>query len=209
MKAAIFLLLVCFVGFGAGVWAASRSIYDITRFDNSQWIWGPWRTFAGDIAFTDPLTIARLAAFGPFPQRPDEALYITSNRDTDGNLLDAARHYKICGEAPDARFWSLTAYTDERYFHPNPGNVFTQSPYTVNNPSNQVCVFLGPGADGQNNGLPTNPEVSKGVFVILRLYQPSPALLDQLEALSTTILPTIEPYIPQPRTTETTEGNDA
>ena len=194
MKATVFLVLVCFIGFGAGIWAASRSIHDITLFDSSQWIWGPWRTFAGDIAFTDRLTIARLAAFGPFPQRPDEALYITSNRDTNGDLLRADRHYKICGTAPDARFWSLTAYTDERYFHPNPDNIFTQSPYTVSGPGERLCVFLGPNADGHHNGLPTNPEISNGVFVILRLYQPSPTLLQQLEALSMTVLPTIQPY---------------
>ena len=80
---------------------------------------------------TDYLQRALITAIGLGANRPQDAVYPTSEKDADGNPYDGANKYVMHfdkGQMPPADgFWSLTMYNAEYFFVANKLNRYTLS----------------------------------------------------------------------------------
>jgi hypothetical protein len=136
---------------------------------------------------TEYLQRATVTAIGLGANRPQDAVYPTSEKEVDGHaysgLYKYVLHFDKGREPPVKGFWSLTMYDDKYFFVPNPLNRFTLSPRNklTTNADGSVDLYLqrdNPGGDKEANWLPAPP----GKFIaMLRLYWPTetnPSILD-------------------------------
>jgi hypothetical protein len=136
---------------------------------------------------TDYLQRALVTAVGLGANRPQDAIYPTSEKDSDGNAYDGNKNYVMHfdrGQLPPVDgFWSLTMYDASYFFVPNPLNRYTLSERNkfVTNPDGSVDLYLradSPGKAKEANWLPA----PKAKFIpMLRLYWPKetpPSILD-------------------------------
>lgn len=127
---------------------------------------------------TDYLDRALVTAFGLGANRPQDAIYPTSEADAEGKPYDGAHKYVLHfdkGKMPPAKgFWSLTMYNAQYFFVENPLNRYTLSSRNKfkYNKDGSVDLYLqseSPGKDKEANWLPA----PKDKFILmLRLYWP-------------------------------------
>ncbi|MFO0828971.1 MAG: DUF1254 domain-containing protein [Phycisphaerales bacterium] len=136
---------------------------------------------------TGYLDRALITAIGLGANRPQDAVYPTSENDASGKPYDGSKKYTMHfakGQMPPVRgFWSLTMYDANYFFVDNPLNRYTLSSRSQfkTNADGSVDLLIqhaDPGADKQANWLPA----PAGKFILmLRLYWPdekAPSLLD-------------------------------
>jgi hypothetical protein len=136
---------------------------------------------------TDYMGRALITAIGLGANRPQDAVYPTSEHDAAGKPYSGAHKYVMHfekGQMPPVNgFWSLTMYNAHYFFVANPLNRFTLSARNKlkANPDGSVDLVLqhqSPGKDEESNWLPA----PAGKFLLmLRLYWPKetpPSLLD-------------------------------
>jgi len=137
---------------------------------------------------TDYLDRAFITAVGLGANRPQDAIYPTSQKDADGQEYNgASKNYVIHfdkGQMPPVNgFWSITMYDKDYFFVPNPLNRYTLSARNkfVTNADGSVDLYLqadSPGKDKEANWLPG----PKAQFIpMMRLYWPKetpPSILD-------------------------------
>jgi hypothetical protein len=136
---------------------------------------------------TDYLDRAFITAIGLGANRPQDAVYPTSEVDADGKPYSGANKYVMHfdnGQMPPANgFWSLTMYTGEYFFVDNPLNRYTLSARNKlkKNADGSVDLYLqhdDPGKDKESNWLPAP---ANKFILMMRLYWPKetpPSLLD-------------------------------
>ncbi len=135
----------------------------------------------------DYLQRALITAIGLGANRPQDAVYPTSEVDAEGKPYDGANKYVMHfakGQVPPVRgFWSLTMYDGEYFFVPNPLNRYTLSSRSKFNYNKDGSLDLyiqrdSPGKDKEANWLPA----PAGKFILmLRLYWPRerpPSIID-------------------------------
>jgi len=144
---------------------------------------GTWQSqvLAGSV-HADPYTRARVALGGLLALGPEETVYYVASTDDSGKPLSARCHYRVTGPAPVARWWSVTAYADDRFLFADP-----QHRYSINNASpgllpGQVMLVTGPTPSAAGPWLPTPG--NSGLLLVLRLYQPGPAVRASVAALT-------------------------
>jgi hypothetical protein len=126
---------------------------------------------------------AAVARVGLGALPPEEAIYLTCQQDGAGNSLDGNHRYSMHFPKdlipPIRAFWSLTIYSDDGYFVPNPIRRFAigdRDPLKFN-PDGSLDLYIQhapPGGDRDSNWLPA-PD---GKFnLALRLYWPSEEIL--------------------------------
>jgi len=136
---------------------------------------------------TDYLQRALITAIGLGANRPQDAVYPTSEADTQGKPYSGENKYVIHfpkGQLPPVDgFWSLTMYNGEYFFYGNELNRYTLSARNAlkANADGSVDLYLqhdNPGPEKESNWLPA----PKGKFILmLRLYWPKetpPSILD-------------------------------
>ncbi len=136
---------------------------------------------------TDYLQRAFITAIGLGANRPQDAVYPTSQVDADGEAYSGANKYVLRfpkGQTPPVdAFWSLTMYNGQYFFVDNPLNKYTVSPRNdlKTNDDGSLDIYIqneSPGKDKEANWLPA-PE---GKFVLMmRLYWPketNPSIID-------------------------------
>jgi hypothetical protein len=136
---------------------------------------------------TDHLQRALITAIGLGANRPQDAVYPTSETDADGKPYDGANKYVMHfpkGQLPPAKgFWSLTMYNAEYFFVDNPLNRYTLSARNElkTNKDGLIDLYIqkdSPGKEKESNWLPA----PAGNFTLmLRLYWPSespPSIID-------------------------------
>ena len=136
---------------------------------------------------TDYLQRALITAIGLGANRPQDAVYPTSEVGADNKPYDGAMKYVMRlpkGRKPPASgFWSLTMYNAEYFFVDNPLNRYTLSSRNKlkTNPDGSTDLYIqkdSPGPDKESNWLPAPP----GRFnLMLRLYWPkeqAPSILN-------------------------------
>jgi hypothetical protein len=125
---------------------------------------------------------------GPGWNRPQDAVYPLSQKDSSGDEYDGAKHNYVIhfekGKLPPAEaFWSLTMYDTDFFFVPNSINRYdlAQRDRLITNPDGSADLYLqreSPGNDKEANWLPA----PKGKFdLVLRMYAPRrtpPSILD-------------------------------
>ena len=136
---------------------------------------------------TEYLQRALVTAIGLGANRPQDAVYPTSEVDADGKPYSGANKYVMHfdkGEMPPVDgFWSLTMYNGEYFFVDNPLNRYTVSSRSKFKPNadGSVDIYIqneSPGKDKEANWLPA----PKDKFILmLRLYWPkekAPSIID-------------------------------
>lgn len=136
---------------------------------------------------TNYLQRAFVTAIGLGANRPQDAVYPTTQVDTDGQALDGANKYVMHfskGQTPPVKgFWSLTMYNDQYFFVDNELNKYTVSPRDdlKYNDDGSLDLYLqtsSPGKEKESNWLPA----PAGKFILmLRLYWPredAPSIID-------------------------------
>ncbi len=136
---------------------------------------------------TNYLQRALITAIGLGANRPQDAVYPTSEVDAEGKPYIGANKYVMHfakGELPPVNgFWSLTMYNDKYFFYGNPLNRYTLSARNdlKHNADGSVDLYLqheNPGPDKESNWLPAPAE---RFIPMLRLYWPtekSPSILN-------------------------------
>lgn len=135
---------------------------------------------------TDYLMRALVTAIGLGANRPQDAVYPTSQKDGEGRKYNGAHKYVMHypkGQLPPAEgFWSLTMYDSSYFFVNNPLNRYSISAREKlkSNPDGSTDLYIqneSPGKDKESNWLPAPP----GDFILMmRLYWPrenSPSIL--------------------------------
>lgn len=145
-----------------------------------------WTSFQGTIGRYGTNYMARAVtarvAIGANPA--EDAVYISSSADRDGQAFSGAAKYRIHFDAsnlpPVVAFWSVTAYDKEGYFVANKIGRYAigdRDPLKFN-PDGSLDLYIqsqAPGPDRQSNWLPSGD----GPFnLTFRLYWPKPAILD-------------------------------
>lgn len=128
---------------------------------------------------TDYLQRAFITAIGLGANRPQDAVYPTSNVDGNGKPYDGSKKYVMHfpkGETPPVNgFWSVTMYNAEYFFVDNPLDKYTVSPRNdlKFNPDGSLDIYIqneSPGKEKEANWLPA----PKDKFALMmRLYWPS------------------------------------
>ena len=128
---------------------------------------------------TDYLMRALVTAIGLGANRPQDAVYPTSEKAGDGRAYDGANKYVMRfakGHLPPVHgFWSVTMYDSKFFFVANPINRYSISARQHLKPNTDGSVDLyiqkdSPGADKEANWLPA-PD---GKFILmLRMYWPN------------------------------------
>jgi hypothetical protein len=121
---------------------------------------------------------ALITAIGLGANRPQDAIYPTSEMDAAGKPYDGTHHYVMHfdkGQLPPVKaFWSLTMYNADYFFVANPLNRYTLSSRNRfrYNQDGSVDLYIqneSPGRAREANWLPA----PKGKFILmLRLYWP-------------------------------------
>jgi len=149
-----------------------------------------WMYLTKDVGVygTNYIQRALVTAIGLGANRPQDAIYPTSQKDADGHEYDGGSKRYVMhfnkGEMPPVNgFWSLTMYDKDYFFVPNPLNRYTLSQRNkfVTNPDGSVDLYLqadSPGKAKESNWLPA----PKAQFIpMLRLYWPKdtpPSIID-------------------------------
>lgn len=148
-----------------------------------------WTYLTKDIGVygTKYIQRALVTAIGLGANRPQDAIYPTSEKDVDGNEYDGNKKYVMHFDkgqfAPVNGFWSLTMYDANYFFVPNPMNRYTLSARNkfITNPDGSVDLYIqsdSPGKAKEANWLPA----PKAKFIpMLRLYWPKdtpPSIID-------------------------------
>ncbi len=130
---------------------------------------------------TDYLMRALVTAIGLGANRPQDAVYPTSEKDADDAAYDGAHNYVVHfdkGQTPPVEgFWSITMYDANFFFIENPINRYSISPRQnlKYNSDGSVDLYVqknSPGADKEANWLPA----PAGKFnLMLRMYWPNEA----------------------------------
>jgi hypothetical protein len=136
---------------------------------------------------TDYLMRALVTAIGLGANRPQDAVYPTSQKDAHERAYDGRKNYVIHfdkGRAPPVSgFWSITMYDENYFFVANPINRYSISPRQdlKYNADGSLDLFLqheSPGAGKESNWLPA----PAGKFLLmLRMYWPNendPSIID-------------------------------
>lgn len=148
---------------------------------------GPWRTSAstGSVS-ANPWERATVALAGLYALTPQEAVYFTAFRDSHDEPLRGGACYRVQGQPPPSRWWSLTVYGEDHYLVPNAQNLYARHASNLPAQADGGFVIDLAARPSAERGLPIPQD---GPFSLtLRVYNPAPAVLAQL---ATVPLPTI------------------
>jgi hypothetical protein len=136
---------------------------------------------------TDYIQRALVTAIGLGANRPQDAIYPTSEKDADGKEYDGTKHYVMHfdkGQFPPVDgFWSLTMYDKDMFFVPNVLKRQTLSSRNkfVTNADGSVDLYLQTDSPGKAKEANWLPAPAARFIPMLRLYWPketAPSLLD-------------------------------
>lgn len=136
---------------------------------------------------TDYLMRALVTAIGLGANRPQDAVYPTSERDAHHRSYDGRKNYVIHfpkGQTPPVSgFWSITMYDENFFFTSNALNRYSISPrqdlrYNADGSLDLYLQNSSPGADKEANWLPAP---AGKFYLMMRLYWPNendPSIID-------------------------------
>jgi hypothetical protein len=130
---------------------------------------GGWSTsLATGGTNADMFTRAQVARTGLLALNRSETLYFNATHDDSGLPLEARCRYEVTGEAPAAKWWSLTVYADDHFLVPDPSNRYSIS---LKDAAGPFKLLLSP---DKRDGLWLPTGESGGFSLLLRLYNPAP-----------------------------------
>jgi hypothetical protein len=166
-------LYCCAVAVGIGsAWVVLRKVtWSHTVVQVGAWT-GSTLTGSPD---ADIYTRARVALGGLLALGRDETMYYIATQDDAGRPLRSHCTYRVEGQPPTARWWSITAYADDYFLFDAPNKQYSLNGTTAQlDNRGQFVLSTGPAAQPGIHWLPTPG--NRGVVLTLRLYNPTPDL---------------------------------
>ena len=149
---------------------------------------GPWRTsLVTGSTGADMYTRAYVAITGLFALNPSEAVYFSASIDDAGRPLLARCSYRVEGRPVPARWWSITAYSDDHFLIPNAINRFSYNMGNLDVSDGKRFSITAAPIEQPGNWLPTGTN-GNGFTLLFRLYNATP---ETIASLSTLSLPSI------------------
>jgi hypothetical protein len=106
------LFVVLFGGAVIGIYSAKLALDSNISGDLARA--GPWEIRTSEsLDSADPYARAERARSGAIPLAAGEGFTLAARTDSDGRPLDAHCVYRVAGETPAARFWSLTLFGED------------------------------------------------------------------------------------------------
>jgi hypothetical protein len=170
MRTAVASVAMVLLSLVLGVGSALLSIRFVSRRGAIRV--GPWTTSAtlGSSA-AGLYERAAVAVHALFVLNRSETVYYRAYTDDGGRPLDARCDYRIEGAAPDARWWSLTAYGSDDFLIPNAQNRYSFNMANVAREPDGTFVVRASGRPQPGSWLPLGERGH--VSLTLRLYVPS------------------------------------
>lgn len=135
---------------------------------------GAWRAdlLAGS-ADAGLYTRARIAVNAVLALDRSETIYFLATHDDRGEALRAECRYRLSGVAPNAAWWSITAYASDNYLFPVESHRYSISGNSLNIRAGQrFAATIGPSATDSD----IETAGSGALRLTLRLYKPDSAL---------------------------------
>lgn len=126
---------VALIGGTASAWYAIDTFSGFNTFKAGSWTSQP----SAGTETSDPYVRAQVARNGMIPLGPAEGLSFTASRDNEGQRLDLSCDYRIEGDIPPSRLWTIFAATEN-------GEALSHPVLTVNALHSRQVVR---GSDGQ------------------------------------------------------------
>jgi hypothetical protein len=105
------LFLVLFGGAAIGIYTARLALDANLSGDLARA--GPWEIrMSESLDSADPYARAERSRSGAIPLAAGEGFTLAAHSDSDGRPLDGRCVYRVAGETPAARFWSLTLFDE-------------------------------------------------------------------------------------------------
>jgi hypothetical protein len=174
---AIAIVIATTLGFLSAWYAIDRGlVFDRVRVGG----WTAWPN-AGS-ASADPYSLAMLARSGEVPLGAGEGIAFTADTDKSGRPLSGRCDYRIVGQTPASRLWTLTVYDDDGHLMQNAvQRTSFHSREVLRRPDGSFEIALStvvkPG-----NWLPIGP--AGGFRLVLRLYDTPVTTGSQLATLT-------------------------
>jgi hypothetical protein len=144
---------------------------------------GPWST---SLTFGSKTTgvyeKAIVATIGLFALNKTETVYYSAFTDSKGETLNSKYSYRIEGENIDTRWWSLTVYGEDSFLIPNKYKLYSYSMNNIKRESDGRYIIYLSKKQQKENWLPSGDN-EQNLSLTLRLYNPSPAVYENLETI--------------------------
>ena len=178
IKAAI-LLAVFTVGFFIGGSRIHSSLYKSETADAFIYN-GPWFTsrYAG-ASDADARTRALVAVTGLLALSREETVYFRLHEDNEGRPLSSDYDYVLKGADLPARWWSITLYDSDHYLNQEANGPYSVKSTTLEREEDgsiRISLSSDP-KEGNWIDMGTGQKMS----LSMRVYNPSPELVDNLE----------------------------
>jgi hypothetical protein len=159
------LVLGSGIGYSSAILAYDR-IADMRSVNN-----GPWQTnLSVGSEEASPYLRASIAEHGLLALNQSETIYFSAVKDESGHVFNGDNVYRIEGKAPDARWWSITAYGADDFLIPNELNRYSYSGNSVTyDKDGKFTIYLSK-TPRPGNWLPLGNQ--KKFALSLRLYNP-------------------------------------
>jgi hypothetical protein len=147
---------------------------------------GPWSTnLAAGGTNADDYTRTIVAVKGLLALNKNETIYYNATTDSSGAALDGACTYRVEGQDPDARWWSITVYGSDHFLVDTPTKRYSVSKTSVVRAADGAFVVRLSTTEETGNWIATSPD---GFQLTLRLYNPGASVKEKPESIA---LPTI------------------
>jgi len=148
----------------------------------------PPKTFGRAGVARDFVTRSAQSLGGILANDPEEAVYLNTFNDSQGNTLEGGGRYTVTFDRdtvpPTNEFWSITLYGADTNFVPNDIKRYAigdRTPGLARNPDNSVTIYIQPDApadpEQRANWLPSPKDGT--FYLVLRTYGPRQPIIDQ------------------------------
>jgi hypothetical protein len=179
------LLIAFAIAAGLGLWSVRFALDSPPTLGTVRS--GPWSATPDKGSLdANPYHRAIVARGGEAPLPPSDAVVFTTIRDSEGKRLRGECDYRVDGEVPPSRFWTLSVYDPAGFQIATGGRTALSSSEMIHTSGAGTYVALSPAAR-PGNWLSTP---ASGPFtLVLRLYESTGAA--QLRGSQETTLPAI------------------
>ena len=151
MRFTLLVMIAVTIALYLGGWSARWAVDHSSEIGTV--VVGQWQAtpFAG-APDADPYSKARLARLGNLTLGIGEGILFTADQDGAGNALRRQCNYRLAGQTPPARIWTLVPFTPEgRLIAPAAGrNGWLTSNSLMREEDNSFAIALGPSARSGN-----------------------------------------------------------
>jgi len=170
------IVLAVVVGLGSA-YVATFSMHGNAQVRN-----GAWQTnLLTGSATADPYIRTYVALTGLLALNKSETIYFEAHEDSAGQPLDGKCSYRVDGNDPDARWWSITVYGKDHFLLPNPAKRYSVSKTNiVRSADSSFSVRLSTTPE-EGNWIATS---ESGFELTLRLYNPGDSVRERPDAVA-------------------------